>query len=298
MDTYGQAMFGVNGWLPNGIKVFYNIPIRSPETAFDDALAFTNALLAKGFVQTEPGLGQGEHKELIGSVSRRNKKNTDGSITPAIDLYAAAAHLKHRYMGVYLNTPEQIQAFENASGLKLESIPVNKAKAPAERDDEELIVRVKKPLTVVYSNNPDYDETSDDKKPKRLFERWEGQSNVLPLDTSVNGTQTNEKATPSDLGILDHPDYQPAQKTPAERLGTPSGQRIGADKPFVYDRIKLFMEVGKDLIEVPTPERNNTIIKMEGEGAFTTATSYRECVDLVIERINSPEHGKSKKASA
>ncbi len=96
MDSFGQPMMGVNGWLPNGARVYFNIPIRSPETAFDDALAFTNALLAKGFRQTEPGLNDGEYREQIGMVGRRNKTNSDGSISPVIDLYAAAAHLKHR----------------------------------------------------------------------------------------------------------------------------------------------------------------------------------------------------------
>lgn len=298
MDTYGQAMFGVNGWLPNGAKIFFNIPIRSPETAFDDALAFTDALLTRGFSQTEPGLGRGESREPIGSVGLRTKKNGDGTTSPVLDLFASAAHMKHRYMPVYLDTPEDIAAFESASGLKLSNIPVTEGKAPAEKDNTRLVVKVLKQMSVVYTDNPDYEENSDDKKPKRLFVRWEGQGNITPLNAPQNGTQSN--ATGSNSSAEQNNDTvatttQSNGKTPAERLGTPSGQRIGG---FVYDRIKLFMEVGKVLLEVPTPERNNTIIKMEGEGAFKTATSYQECVDLVIARINSPEHGKSKKVSA
>lgn len=183
METQGQPMFGVNGWLPNGMKVFYNIPVRSPLTAFEEALAFTNALLALGFTQTEPGLGRGEHTELIGLVSRRAKTNKDGSTSTVLDLYAAAQHLTYRYMAVYLDTPEDIAAFESASGLKLNQVPLNLADSAPSKDNTRLVVSPVKPLTVVYTNNPDYDETSDAKKPKRLFVRWEA---IAPNGASSN----------------------------------------------------------------------------------------------------------------
>lgn len=90
--------------------------------------------------------------------------------------------------------------------------------------------------------------------------------------TTVQEGATASETTPAATTIATTP------KTGAERLGTPAGQRIGG---FQYDRIKMFMEVGKVALDVATPERNNTIIKMESEGAFKNITSYQQGVDLV-----------------
>lgn len=119
----------------------------------------------------------------------------------------------------------------------------------------------------------------------------------------VDAPETSQKATPSDLDAQNQPDIATPEKTPAERLAgngaPPAGEqkRIGTDKPFVYDRIGLFMAAAKvkALADINSAERNNTIIAMEGEGAFKDATSYEQCVEMVVARINSPEHGKSKK---
>lgn len=77
-------------------------------------------------------------------------------------------------------------------------------------------------------------------------------------------------------------------------------KRMATDKPFSYDRIKLFMEAAKvkALGDLTSQERNNTIIAMEAEGAFKDAADYQQCVEMVIARVNSPEHGKGKKAKA
>jgi hypothetical protein len=172
-NANGQPMMSVSGWLPNGMKVFFQMPVYATN-AFEDAMAFTNMLQSKGFSQQEPGLGKGEHRELIGSAGRRNKKNKDGTVSPVLDLYAEASHLTFRYMAIYLDTPEDIKTFETVSGIKLDSIPLNKMDAAPGRDNAELVVKFKTPATLVYTNNPDYDETSTDKKPKRLFVRWDG----------------------------------------------------------------------------------------------------------------------------
>lgn len=174
-----------SGWLPNGMKVYFTMP-SDYENAMELAIAFTDKLIAKGFSQQEPGLGKGEHKELIGSAGRRNKKNKDGTVSPVLDLYAEASHLTFRYMAIYLDTPEEIKTFEAVSGLRLDEIPLNKMDAAPGRDNQDLVVKFKTPAMLVYTNNPDYDETSSDKKPKRLFERWDG-----------IGSKSNEKGSNS-----------------------------------------------------------------------------------------------------
>lgn len=189
----GQPMMSISGWLPNGMKVFFQMPVYATN-AFEDAMAFTNMLMTKGFSQQEPGLGKGEHRELIGSAGRRNKKNKDGTVSPVLDLYAEASHLTFRYMAIYLDNAEDIKTFETVSGLRLDEIPLNKMDAAPGRDNQDLVVKFKTPAMLVYTNNPDYDETSTDKKPKRLFVRWDG-------------IQTNEKGSNSsateETGITD-----------------------------------------------------------------------------------------------
>jgi hypothetical protein len=71
-----------------------------------------------------------------------------------------------------------------------------------------------------------------------------------------------------------------------------------ASHPFTYNRVELFTQAAKvkALADVNSTERNNTIIKMEGEGAFTSAQDYQQCIEMVIKRVNSAEHGKPKKA--
>ena len=130
------------------------------------------------------------------------------------------------------------------------------------------------------------------------FTQWYNRMfNVTSLG-SQNGVQSHQTPVLSDLqqsmGDLTSDGDKP-QKSPAQRLGTPNGQRIGE---FTYDRAKMFLEVYKIAPDVSTSERNNTIMAMEGEGAFKSITSYQQGVDLVIARLNSPEHGKGKKKEA
>jgi hypothetical protein len=186
-----------SGWLPNGMKVYFTMP-SDFENAMEMAIAFTDKLIAKGFRQHEPGLEEGEQRETINMVARRKKTNDDGSITPVLDLYVNNDKMKHRFIAVYLNTPEDVQAFESVSGIKLASIPLNPAKAPVDRDEKDFTMATK-PFNIVYKNNPRYDDAADTKMPKRLFVRFDG---VQATSTPENGTERANANVESNNGNL------------------------------------------------------------------------------------------------
>lgn len=190
MDNGQQATFSVSGWLPNGMKVYFSIPMPDGVSAFDQAMMFTNDLLEKGFRQHEPGLEEGEQRETINMVARRNKLNDDGTNTPVLDLYVNNDKMKHRFIAVYLNTDEDVQSFETVSGVKLASIPLNPTKAPVDRDVKEFTLQTK-PFGLIYTNNPNYDEAKDSMKPKRLFVRWDS------LKSNEKGSNSNAPAEPA-----------------------------------------------------------------------------------------------------
>jgi hypothetical protein len=187
-----------SGWLPNGMKVYFTMP-SDFENAMEMAITFTDKLIAKGFRQHEPGLEEGEQRETINMVARRNKLNDDGSNTPVLDLYVNNDKMKHRFIAVYLNTPEDVQAFESVSGIKLTSIPLNPTKAPVDRDVKEFTLATK-PFNIVYKNNPQYDETNDSKKPKRLFVRFDGIQASLTPTNGESGLNANVESNNGTLG--------------------------------------------------------------------------------------------------
>ncbi len=140
MDTNNQLpQMSMAGYLPNGMKVFFTVPIALDqiEYAYEIALKMSNTLFEKGLTLTEPGLEAGESKELIKVVMRREKPS-DG--TPIIDMYPEwgtggdEPYGTYKYVHTYLNTPEQITEFLQAAGLKsLEQIPLYDGQAPLKR---------------------------------------------------------------------------------------------------------------------------------------------------------------------
>lgn len=126
------------------------------------------------------------------------------------------------------------------------------------------------------------------------FTQWYNRMfNVSHLG-SQNGAQRSPKQALNGNGQQER--RIPPQNT--ENAANANVVRSEGNSQFIYNRVELFTEAAKvkALADVNSSERNNTIIKMEGEGAFTNARDYQQCIELVIARINSPEHGKAKKA--
>lgn len=173
-------------YLPNGCKInfpFGNLPNISPideaNEMYQYALAYTNRLLELGASVNAPGLEDGEGKEQIGFISRRSKINDDGSETPVLDLFPNHDATKFKFMTVYLNTVDDVNAFETASGLKLDSIPLWEGDKHLDRGGaktDKYIMQLTRPLVVIHKSNERYNPEEPDitkRKPKRLFVRWD-----------------------------------------------------------------------------------------------------------------------------
>lgn len=182
-----------------GVKVSFTFPIRNEMEAYGQAKAITDKLIADGFTTTEPGLEAGEQKEPIGWIARRAK--ADG--TPILDLYLDNEKWVNRLVMCYLDDDESIKAFESATGLRIDDIPLYNGDR-LERGTEKakpFIVRVAKPTQAVIKDNPHYNPTETDikkKKPARLFIRWVSEAETTPVPPPAAAAQAGEptKATP------------------------------------------------------------------------------------------------------
>jgi hypothetical protein len=170
---------------PRGVDV--RLPIHTagvpvPPATWKAVLASVDAAIDAGFLATAPGLEPGETRETIGAVVQRLHDNRDGgALTPVIDLYAAGDPATNRYklLSVYLNTEADQEAFERASGLRLDKLPVYEGSGHIERGKDrrldQKVVAAPKPFAVAWRPNPKHDPAEKDQakmKPKRLFARW------------------------------------------------------------------------------------------------------------------------------
>ena len=166
----------LTGWTklfhPRGPQVTLPVPCNDYRAAFE---AVSLALDAGWLVQA-PGLEEGEEKETVGWVLRGGFEK-DGKLTPFVLLYSANEALTWSFLKVYLNSPEDVAAFEYAAKLKLAQLPDyegnDKPQRGASAKTDKYIVGVPRPFQVVFKKNPKHDDTEQGKmKPARLFVRW------------------------------------------------------------------------------------------------------------------------------
>lgn len=181
-------------YAPDGGKIHFTINLDTPltEAQVQVAQAAYAILRQAGFTPREPGLEDGEQSETAHYIVRRAKGNDDGTETPVLDLYPDK--FKFRALSVYLNTDDDVAAFEAASGVKLASLPTYDSSAPLERGkdarlDKKYVIALPRPLVFIHMANPAYDEDVSDpkrKKPKRKFVRWQtsAAANVVNIDAA------------------------------------------------------------------------------------------------------------------
>ena len=186
-----------NGWVklyhPKGPLVTIPVNTAMETLDYDAMLANVTAMLDAGWLVQAPGLEEGEHKDEVGYVVK-SYVGEDG--TPAIDVYPAHEAAHYSLMRVYLNTPEQQQAFEYAAKVKLDSLPeyvgvgrLERGKSP---QTDKLFHKLAKPIGIVWKDNPKYNPDETDatkKKPKRLFVRW--------ADEKPKAAEHKEEPTPA-----------------------------------------------------------------------------------------------------
>jgi hypothetical protein len=118
------------GYSPEGFKMTFSHQFST----FREALDFTANAIKSGVTPVVPD-AEAYKEETIVTVIRREKINDDESVTPIIDMYPAwkGEYGQFRFVGVYLNTAADIEAFEMQSGLSLDAIPLYDSQAPLQR---------------------------------------------------------------------------------------------------------------------------------------------------------------------
>jgi hypothetical protein len=173
----------VNGWVklyhPCGVQVTLPIPSQNPITPEMAAgmLASVGSLVSAGWLPNLPNLEDGEQEHEIGAVLRCVQINDDESETPIIDLFPANERLKYKVLRVYLNTAEDVKAFEKTCGVNLADLPLYESNAGIKRGenarlDQKYIIPLKHPVKVVSKANPLWEGEEDKKHLKRLLTRW------------------------------------------------------------------------------------------------------------------------------
>ena len=163
----GQACSGqaITGWTrlyhPAGVQVTIPIPLDAPlgADAAHLALASVSTLLDAGWTVEAPGLEEGEQKQEVVSVSRRESKDR----TPVVAFYLSHPKTVKKFLHHYLNKTEDVQAFEAATGLKLESIPCWMGERDIDRDHREAgkyIIPLARSIHLVWTVNPKWEQWS------------------------------------------------------------------------------------------------------------------------------------------
>lgn len=158
----------VKMWHPKGVQVSLPIPALMLPS---EMIGYINGCFEAGFLAQAAGLEAGEERETFFHVVR-------GVIneTTHIDLYRDQDQF--RFLGVYLNRPEDEAAFELASGLKIKNLREFIGPGHIERGKDKrldaMVVTAPKPFGAVWKANPKHDSDTEEgkKKPKRLFVRW------------------------------------------------------------------------------------------------------------------------------
>ena len=155
----------ITGWTrlyhPAGVQVTIPIPLDAPlgADAAHLALASVSTLLDAGWTVEAPGLEEGEQKQEVVSVSRRESKDR----TPVVAFYLSHPKTVKKFLHHYLNKTEDVQAFEAATGLKLESIPCWMGERDIDRDHREAgkyIIPLARSIHLVWTVNPKWEQWS------------------------------------------------------------------------------------------------------------------------------------------
>lgn len=164
---------------PRGPQVQLPVPADPVE-----ALSHVSLCLDAGWLAAAPGLEHGEQREDVGYVLRGQHED-NGQITPFLLLYDANEGHSYSFLKVYLNTDEDIAAFERAGKIRLgdlkEYVGNDKPERGKSSRTDAFIVKARKPFGVIMKNNPKYNEDAKAmcagkgevyKIPRRLFVRW------------------------------------------------------------------------------------------------------------------------------
>lgn len=178
-DPQKTPLVWIPVWSPDGYRASVNLPLGHALTAEEvSALLGSFATLRDaGLLPSEPTLADGEQIQDIGFVSRSFVAETD-----VVNFYSTNAAMNFRIVGVFMNTPEDRQAFNRATGLRVEDLPLYDGKGHPEKNDQtnKYLVKLTAPIKIKIKRNPNYVE-GDLKKQKHLFVDYAGGSPAAPV---------------------------------------------------------------------------------------------------------------------
>ncbi len=236
------------GWVKLYVgSVLVTLPVPTdrgiaPENA-QKALQAVKAYIEAGFTP-QPG-EDGPQEKLsypVKGIVRRLHIDKEGCQTPLIDVYTGG---KYRFMGVYLNKPEDVTAFERAFAMRLEdvplwmdgTVPIELGSPRTARIEQQFFLDVSsKNVRIAYVDNPKYDPNAEKKMKKAFFRRWVSSSGVQTPRTEKRPADLPEAPAPrvpaSGNGTSRFPDGDPRKVTMT--WGDKAGQELGTlPKPFI-----------------------------------------------------------------
>lgn len=143
----------VTVYTPGGLRAYINFGSLITATELDSKVA------ELGFLATAPGVEPGEVTEPILYVCRYDHTDTKtGKQIPHIAFYSESEWLTKRWLHVYLDKPEDVEAFETATGLTVATMPVWMGETHPERNNpkaQKFVVRLAKAIRIArdtYTN--------------------------------------------------------------------------------------------------------------------------------------------------
>jgi hypothetical protein len=191
----------MSGWVtlfhPCGAQVTLPLPVIEHLSADERAAAammMVTAYLGTGFLVSAPGLEDGETAEEISAVARREAKDE----TTIIDFYSSNLNLKKKFMHVYLNNEQDLAAFEEAAGLKVDAITAYDGALAIARDDNKAgkyLVSLPRPIKLVWKLSPKWEEwkaagVEGNEPHKRMLVRYDAgtQAQVVAKSSQTDPT--------------------------------------------------------------------------------------------------------------
>jgi predicted nucleic acid-binding Zn finger protein len=199
----------VTGWIklyhPSGAQVTLPVPMLariSTEQALD-VLGSVSEYLNAGFLVNAPGLEDGELAEEVNAVARREAKDE----TPIIDFYSSNTKLLKKFMHVYMNSEQDVTAFEEAAGIKISSLSVYDGTLAVARGDSKArkyLVSLPRPIKLVWKLSPKWEEWKatggEGNEPhKRILVRYEAGAPVAKVENTATSESTSLAITRSYL---------------------------------------------------------------------------------------------------
>ena len=215
------------GWVklfhPNGPQVTLPVPMLARLSAEQavEMLASVSAYLSAGFLVSAPGLEDGEQKQEVVSVSRREGKDA----VPIVAFYLAHPKVLKKFLHAYLNNVEEIQAFEAATGIRLADIPLWEGERDIDKDNKNAarhIVPLARPISLVYEVGEKWKRwsaeggksTGEIEPHKLLLVRYDAGTRVpVAAKTTTASASVESNGTPVIRKYADGSDANPAAYT-------------------------------------------------------------------------------------